>query len=725
MSAAPRTGSSLRRHTTAWPRFLATVLGAVIGGGVAWLYLSPAGLSRVTLEFEAEYVWAPTIFTVAWNGAGAGLDWVVSPRLPTTSGELLTLEIMPAGIEDPRPAHQVWLIKAMWPDGQAISLDEFQAEGDWTRPNIDWQAYQDRPIWVSEQRQPSLLRWQGLAPGPLTLIFAMHEYAGQVLIRWNGLEQVIDLYAPQTQFRGVTLATGAPVVWRATLPVTALEDELNLLIDPDPTGNLGAIIKKISLSRAWGQPVAATGEQLLEALAGRGGQPALVPEGLRLIPDNPYKPPYLALTDTFVSQVKPGLIFPPWLENLAVVVGAGAIGFVGMGLAGRRLPPQLLLNGAVVTISLGLSLLLVEGGLRLYLPAPGRYYLQQPYLQRTYDPDPTITPGVNGISRFWTNSQGFQSDEFSPDDDYRLLAIGGSTTMSILLDQTETWPQLLQDKLNAGNENFRVWVGNAGRRGRSSRENLMHVKYLLPQYPDIDAIILLLGINDLGLRLGQGNRYDPNFLASPGGERSTIYRAFDYRVKQDPFEPYYKQTGIWRLFERLWGPAPDAQVVLDTNPDEDARAGLIRAREKRQQAPVEDELPNLTPALAEYRRNINTMIDLAQARQVRVILMTQPSLWRPDLTQAERDLLWFGWGPDDKFFYSVEALAEGLEQYNEQVRQICRERQVECIDLARLLPQDTTIFYDDVHFNENGARQVAEVIADYLRQHPPFNDYGR
>ena len=45
---------------------------------------------------------------------------------------------------------------------------------------------------------------------------------------------------------------------------------------------------------------------------------------------------------------------------------------------------------------------------------------------------------------------------------------------------------------------------------------------------------------------------------------------------------------------------------------------------------------------------------------------------------------------------------------------------MECIDLAKTLPKDTTVFYDDVHFNENGAHQMVQIVADYLLHYEPF-----
>jgi hypothetical protein len=46
--------------------------------------------------------------------------------------------------------------------------------------------------------------------------------------------------------------------------------------------------------------------------------------------------------------------------------------------------------------------------------------------------------------------------------------------------------------------------------------------------------------------------------------------------------------------------------------------------------------------------------------------------------------------------------------------EVCRERELACIDLAAALPQDETVFYDDAHFNESGARQVANVVVRSL-----------
>ena len=110
---------------------------------------------------------------------------------------------------------------------------------------------------------------------------------------------------------------------------------------------------------------------------------------------------------------------------------------------------------------------------------------------------------------------------------------------------------------------------------------------------------------------------------------------------------------------------------------------------------------------------------------LRIIFLTQPTLWKTEgLTPRESEALVFGWvgrNPGDEF-YAAEALARGMDRYNESTRRVCRERNVECIDLAATLKRDLSVFYDDDHFNLSGAEQVARLVAAQLLQTPPLKN---
>jgi len=136
---------------------------------------------------------------------------------------------------------------------------------------------------------------------------------------------------------------------------------------------------------------------------------------------------------------------------------------------------------------------------------------------------------------------------------------------------------------------------------------------------------------------------------------------------------------------------------------------------------IRTTLPDLSSALKEYSRNVNTIIDYAKSMGIRVILVTQPYLWRSGLSSEEQSLLW--WGGIGNYqeelgheYYSIEVLAEGMKMYNEMLLRICHTKNGECIDLESQLSKDTSNFYDDMHFNESGSQNVATVLGEYFVQ---------
>jgi hypothetical protein len=151
--------------------------------------------------------------------------------------------------------------------------------------------------------------------------------------------------------------------------------------------------------------------------------------------------------------------------------------------------------------------------------------------------------------------------------------------------------------------------------------------------------------------------------------------------------------------------------------------GITRWRENRRNATeLRDELPDVGPALAEYRRNLTRIVEEAQARGVTVVLLTQPAIWRADLGPAERERLWWGGIGDFQApgarvpFYSVQALERGCGEYNRALLQVAQETGAHAFDLAGVIPRTADMFYDDMHFTEAGARAVAGAVAGYLRE---------
>ena len=343
-----------------------------------------------------------------------------------------------------------------------------------------------------------------------------------------------------------------------------------------------------------------------------------------------------------------------------------------------------------------------------------------------FKPNPNIMPGTSGSARFAINSVGLRGDELTPAHTYRILAIGGSTTQCSYLDQSETWSYLVQQTLTE-RTSHNVWVGNAGMDGRTTRHHLTAMQYLPLREMRIDTIILLIGANDFGARLKQDDGYDPNFLAKPEAASILFNQTFTARKHLDiiyPTDPFYKTTVLWQMQRKL------KRLVLEkidpyTIQDQSGEIYITWRKHRQQAAEMRNELPDLSSALEEYARNINKMIDIAQEESVRLIFMTQPTMWKSNLPVELEGLLWLGgignfMAESGKVYYSAGALEKGMDKYNSTLLSICRERQVECIDLSSILEKDTTVSYDDDHFNEGGARKVATILSNYLLRRDPF-----
>ena len=121
---------------------------------------------------------------------------------------------------------------------------------------------------------------------------------------------------------------------------------------------------------------------------------------------------------------------------------------------------------------------------------------------------------------------------------------------------------------------------------------------------------------------------------------------------------------------------------------------------------------NLEEALNVYKNNLREIIVICKKRNQNILMLTHPSMWRGDLPQNMKDLLWeyvFG-----EKAYTVEALEKILRAYNNAMLDVCREEGVMCIDIDAMVPKDTSAFYDDAHLNIAGCELVSELIANRM-----------
>jgi hypothetical protein len=145
----------------------------------------------------------------------------------------------------------------------------------------------------------------------------------------------------------------------------------------------------------------------------------------------------------------------------------------------------------------------------------------------------------------------------------------------------------------------------------------------------------------------------------------------------------------------------------------DARQGNVTLLETTDETVVEK-------GKMQFRENLNNLAQAARQGGFPAVFCTQPTLWSEKPSPREAALyLAGGVGPHTdwvlkKIYYSPKLLNRLMEEFNDVTRKACRESNLLCVDLARLLPKKAEYFYDDMHFGEAGAREVAEIIGDHL-----------
>lgn len=104
----------------------------------------------------------------------------------------------------------------------------------------------------------------------------------------------------------------------------------------------------------------------------------------------------------------------------------------------------------------------------------------------------------------------------------------------------------------------------------------------------------------------------------------------------------------------------------------------------------------------DYKNNLNTIIDLAQANNIKVILITAPH----HLAEFQ---------PTSYFPYPKEILLPLHLKYNQIVRIVAKERRVPLVDLEAIVHNNPAIISKDgVHFTPLGCQFVAKAVLDRL-----------
>jgi hypothetical protein len=290
----------------------------------------------------------------------------------------------------------------------------------------------------------------------------------------------------------------------------------------------------------------------------------------------------------------------------------------------------------------------------------------------TYVPHPHLVYTGNPETKH--NRDGFLGRNRTlekPANTVRVACLGGSTTYGAF-----NWPRqlrlLLNDDSDADERSYEVF--NFGMPGYTSLESLVNLAINVQDY-QIDDLVIHHALNDLMPRLYPEMERDY-------GHFRKIYRP---RGRVERF-----LTGHSALFvfvSRRLGVrhslAHATMTVNDSNPEN----------------PFQPD--SLNPDARIFRRNLETIVSIAQSTGMRPVLTTMPYSLDPSKLPGE-------WA------ISHEVKVAGMQEHNAIIREIAAERDVLLVDLDRQMTGKEDYFIDHIHCSGSGRSKKAELVAAAL-----------
>lgn len=346
----------------------------------------------------------------------------------------------------------------------------------------------------------------------------------------------------------------------------------------------------------------------------------------------------------------------------------------------------------ILSVQLVIATVLLEAALRLYNPLPFRLRGNELMLpvglryERVNPPGPKLDP----VTVHTRNRLGFRGPDPPPDFSSRLsiVTVGGSTTECFMLSDGKTWTDVMAAELARGRPD--LWVNNAGFGGHSTFGHLVLLRSVLVNLRP-NVALYLAGVNDVGMEGGPSSQEFEtanDWLLNRAATHSEVVNA---------------ALNLSRAWQARHLGSGDEPVDFARHP---------------RFAMSDDEVAEVVAShrinAAGYDTRLARLVAESRQAGIEPIFVTQPAL------------VGDGIDPTTGTNLSTVAFAEGLnglaewrllQMYNDVMRRSAATHGVFVIDLAERLPKDSKYFYDFIHFSNDGARLVGQIVAQSLGPH--------
>jgi lysophospholipase L1-like esterase len=298
-------------------------------------------------------------------------------------------------------------------------------------------------------------------------------------------------------------------------------------------------------------------------------------------------------------------------------------------------------------------------------------YSEHPYIYKVPQPNARF-------DKYEVNSHGFRGRAFTlpkPDNTYRILTVGGSSTWDSNVSGTDqTWSAQLEDLLNEDSQQGgrRYEVVNGGVPGHNSAESVMNFMWRgLPIQPD--AVVIYQGYNDY-----KANRF-PGFRSDYAHFRTrdhTILRALSKKI---------------RLIYHL-----------------------RRFVTKKKPKTIQKEDAVTEPGILAFTDNLRKITTLARSRGIQPIFTT----FAMPVTEANLASHRHKFRGMDKYLatLTMDGARDAHARYNGAIRALGKELSVSVVDVDAAIPKDFDHFTDHTHFTDKGSARMAAALQRPIRE---------
>jgi lysophospholipase L1-like esterase len=333
-------------------------------------------------------------------------------------------------------------------------------------------------------------------------------------------------------------------------------------------------------------------------------------------------------------------------------------------------------------------------------------YFRGDYLNLPPNVDATVDfsgfAGISGLSHVTTDERGFRVSlpvDYDDGSTYRIYAVGGSTTRQIHLDDRKTWTYLLQEALSATLRPD-LEVVNTGLPGLRAVHHLATMKETLRLEPDM--YLFMLGANDWMKQVLDEYKTLTDRIKEYSLDRTLLGLALD-------------KSFTWML-ESYRGEetAPAATDGDEANVQEEAGERVDPYLLKRGSL-YRDDKRTFTPqsVAPDYVETLEEIVAICRRHSVTCAFTTQPIGYKQGITPEFKRSFWMT-PPDASYTLTFESAIRLAALYNDFLRRFTAERQLPLCDLDAAIEPSFENFYDEMHFNERGARNVAASLFECI-----------